>query len=57
MEMQIVYNMRCAGYLMQKGFVLMDMKPDKTSNSGKNVFFFKKTEALTNAMNEYFKNR
>lgn len=34
----IVYNQRMAGYLMQRGFVLIDMRPD-LKNTRRNVFF------------------
>lgn len=41
-----------AGYLMQRGFVLVDMKPD-LKKTGRNVFFFKDTPQLKSAIDEY----
>lgn len=49
---QIIFNQRLCGFLMQKGFVLMDMRPD-TNGSGRNVFFFKNTKELHEAIAEY----
>lgn len=44
--------MRLAGYLMQRGFVLVDMQPD-LKKSGRNVFFFNDTPQLKSAVDEY----
>ena len=41
-----------AGYLMQKGFVLIDMQPD-LKKTGRNVFFFKDTPQLKSTIDEY----
>lgn len=49
---KIVYNQRMAGYLMQRGFVLIDMRPD-LKKTGRNVFFFKDTPQLKSAIDEY----
>jgi hypothetical protein len=48
----IIYSQKLAGYLMQKGFVLIDMQPDM-KKTGKNVFFFNDTPQLKSAMDEY----
>lgn len=48
----IVYNQRMAGYLMQKGFVLIDMRPD-LKNTRRNVFLFNDTPQLKSAIDEY----
>lgn len=37
---------------MQKGFVLIDMKPD-LKNTRRNVFFFNDTPQLKSAIDEY----
>lgn len=42
-----------AGYLMMRGYVLLDMRPDMKSGSRKNVFFFKDTPQLRKSMNDY----
>lgn len=41
-----------AGYLMQRGFVLIDMRSD-LKKTGRNVFFFKDTPQLKSAIDEY----
>lgn len=48
----IVYSQKMAGYLMQRGFVLINMQPD-LKKTGRNVFFFKDTSQLKSAINEY----
>ena len=48
-----IFNQRMAGYLMQKGYVLIDMRPDMKSRSRKNVFFFKDTQQLRKSMSDY----
>lgn len=37
----------------QKGYVLIDMRPDMKSGSRKNVFFFKDTPQLRKSMSDY----
>ena len=49
----IVFNQRMAGYLMQKGYVLLDMQPDIKSTSGKNIFLFKDTPQIRQSMSDY----
>ena len=48
----IVYSQKMAGYLMQRGFVLIDMQPD-LKKTGRNVFFFNDTPQLKSAIDEY----
>lgn len=48
----IVYSQKMAGYLMQRGFVLIDMQPD-LKKTGRNVFFFNDTPKLKSAIDEY----
>lgn len=48
----IIYSQKMAGYLMQKGFVLINMQPD-LKKSGRNVFFFKDSPQLKAAIDEY----
>jgi hypothetical protein len=48
----IVYSQKMAGYLMQRGFVLIDMQPD-LKKTGRNVFFFYNTPQLKSAIDEY----
>ncbi len=50
--MKIIYNMRLAGFLMERGFVLVDMMPDKRSKK-RNVFYFRNTPELTAAMHDF----
>lgn len=52
-EMKMIRSQRLAGTLMIKGFVLVGMERDKTSNSGRNVFFFNESPELEAAINEY----
>lgn len=48
----IVYSQKLTGYLMQNGFVLIDMRPD-LKKSGRNIFFFNDTPQLKSAIDEY----
>lgn len=48
----IVYSQKMTGYLMQRGFVLIDMQPD-LKNTRRNVFFFNNTPKLQSAVDEY----
>lgn len=49
----IIFNQRMAGYLMLMGYVLLDMRPDINSSSGKNVFIFKDTPQIRNSMSDF----
>lgn len=54
--MKTIFNQRMSGYLMMKGFVLADMRPNE-DGSGKNVFYFKESNDLLSAMKEYIEIR
>lgn len=47
-----IFNMKFAGYLMQLGFVLLSMRPNR-DGSGKNVFIFRDTPDLRKAIDAY----
>lgn len=47
------HSMRLAGFLMMRGFVLLNMEPDK--NSRRNVFVFNQSESLQEAIEKYKK--
>ena len=47
-----IYSQKLAGYLMQRGFVLIDMQED-IKPTGRNVFLFKNTPQLQSAIYEY----
>lgn len=51
-ETKIIYSQRLAGYLMLRGFVLMGMDQDRRID-GRNVFFFKNSPKLDDAIMEY----
>jgi hypothetical protein len=48
-----IYNQRLAGWLMTRGYVLVDMKPNQ-KYTGRNVFYFVNSVALKNSVDEYF---
>lgn len=52
----ICYSLRLAGYLMQRGFVLVAMKPDK-KHARRNVFFFNESQELHDAVGDYMANK
>ena len=47
-----VRSQRCAGHLMQSGFILLGMAPDR-EYSRRNIFRFSNSEMLRNAIDEY----
>ena len=47
-----IFSQKLAAYLMNRGFVLLDMKRD-SKGSGKNVFYFKNSEELQQAIFDY----
>lgn len=47
-----IYTQKLAGYLMLRGFVLIATEPGK-NKSGRNVFFFKNTPELRQAVKDY----
>ena len=49
-----IFNQRLAGYLMQRGFILIGLGENHRC-TGKNVFFFKDTEELQKAIEEHKK--
>lgn len=49
----VIFNQRLAGYLMQKGYVLLDMRPDVKSTSRKNVFIFRDTPQIEESIRDY----
>ena len=51
MQTFYVKSMRLAGFLMQRGFVLHDIKPD--TNSDRNIFLFTKSDGLLQAIESY----
>lgn len=53
-KMITIFSQELAGILMQKGFVLVDMKPN-TNGSGKNVFYFNNSPKLLEIVEEYKK--
>ena len=51
-----VYTMRLAGYLMQQGFVLLDMKKNYKYPE-RNVFYFGNTPEIQEKISSYNKER
>ena len=51
----IVFSMKLAGHLMQKGFVLKRMEKSNKENSKKNIFFFNESPELLSEINEFKK--
>lgn len=47
-----IFNQKLAGYLMQRGFVLQGIRPNK-DGSGRNVFLFRDTVELRQAVGDY----
>lgn len=47
-----IFSQKLAAYLMDRGFVLCDMKRD-SKGTGKNVFYFKNSPELIDAIFEY----
>lgn len=52
--MFVIKSMKLAGFLMQKGFVIQKIQDDR-NGTGRNVFLFKESDELTNAINQYKK--
>ena len=44
-KMRTIFSQKLAGILMQKGFVLVEMRPN-TNGNGKNVFYFNDSPEL-----------
>ena len=51
-KMKTIFSMKLAGLLMQKGFVLVEMRPN-TNGNGKNVFYFNDSPELEKVIDEY----
>ena len=49
---RIIYSQRMAGYLMQRGFVLINMRED-LQHPRRNVFFFKESPELSDAIGDF----
>lgn len=49
-----IFSQKLAGYLMLKGFVLIDMRPD-LCGSGRNVFFFNDSDELRRKIDTFKK--
>lgn len=47
-----VYSQKVAGHLMERGFVLVEMRPDRL-NPQRNVFFFQDSPELRQAISDY----
>lgn len=47
-----IFSQKLAGFLMQRGFVLMDLG-DSNDNSGRKVFYFKQSNEIEDAVKEY----
>lgn len=47
------YSLRLAGFLMQRGFVLLELREDYKSN--RKIYLFRKSDELVNAINDYKK--
>lgn len=52
----VVFNMRLAGKLMTMGFMLKKMDKTNRDDSGRSVFYFKKTDELIIAVEDWKKN-
>ena len=51
-KMRTIFSQKLAGILMQKGFVLVEMRPN-TNGNGKNVFYFNDSPELEKVIVEY----
>ena len=56
MKYRYVFSQRLAGYLMQKGFVLLRMNT-KLDDNDRHVFVFKESPAISQASAEYGNDR
>lgn len=53
MTKQVIFNNRCAGWLMQQGFVLQDIGKRDKNEKQMNIYIFNKTKELEEKLNEY----
>lgn len=51
-----VFSLKCAGYLLTRGFVLVRAEPDRRG-TGRTVCFFKKSPELIAAIEDYKKTK
>lgn len=51
-NLKLIFSMKLAVYLMQRGFVLLDMRKN-TDQSNRNVFIFNESDELRNAIDDY----
>lgn len=51
-KMKTIFSQKLAGMLMQKGFVLVEMRQN-TNGNGKNVFYFNNSPELDKIVSEY----
>ena len=51
-KMKTIFSQKLCGYLLMKGFVLVNMSPNKNGN-GKNVFYFNDSQDLNQAIEDY----
>lgn len=57
-EEHIIFSMKLAGYLMQRGFVVKRMeKSTREGNERRNIFIFNKSDDLLNACEDYMNNK
>lgn len=53
-EEHIIFSMKLAGYLMQRGFVVKRMeKSIRKGNENRNIFIFNKSNDLLSACEDY----
>lgn len=51
-RIKAIFSMKLAGYLMQHGFVLIEMRENE-NKSGKNVFYFNDSPELEKILAQY----
>lgn len=49
---KIIHSQRMAGYLMLKGFVLLEIKAN-LKDKGRNIYLFNESDELNNALDKY----
>lgn len=55
-NMKTIFSQKLCGYLLIKGFVLVDMQKNR-NNNGKNVFYFNDSPELNEVIKEYTSQR
>lgn len=57
-EEHIIFSMKLAGYLMQRGFVVKRMeKSTRKGNEHRNIFIFNKSDDLLSACDDFMKTK